>query len=102
MKPLVTNTTNQKQLKRADQKIQNLEQTLENDMRVVLKTPEGRRVLWDLLTYCNIYKQSFDNSGSITAFNEGRRVVGLKVLKQIMAADPGAYIEMQSENKGDS
>lgn len=53
------------------------------DFKTVMGTPAGRRVLNDLLVFCGVFRTSFNNSGSVTSFNEGHRNVGLKILADI-------------------
>jgi hypothetical protein len=69
-----------------------------NDVRSVLGTIQGRRLLWKYLELCGVYKTSFTGS-SETFFLEGQRNVGLKILGDIMDADPMAYVNMMKENK---
>lgn len=54
-----------------------------SDLTVVMRSPEGRRVVWQAMAFAGIYRSSFDNSGSVTAWNEGRRSVGLYLLQQL-------------------
>ena len=62
----------------------------------VLATPEGRRVLWELMEFCGVYTESFTGN-SQTFYNEGRRAVGLKVINDILDVDPGLYLSMIRE-----
>lgn len=100
-KPLVTNAGNKSQVSFAERKLSTIGENQKRDMQMILKLPEGRRFLWLLLGECRIYRTSFDHSGSVTAFNEGKRSVGLAILDRITDADPSAYIQMQNENKGE-
>lgn len=71
-----------------------------DDMRFILATEQGRRVLWKYLEACGIYKSSFTGS-SETYFLEGQRNIGLKILNDIMDADPESYVKMMKEKKGE-
>lgn len=65
------------------------------DLSDVLRTTSGRRVVWTLLQHCGIYATSFTgNSG--TFFNEGRRSVGLKLLRDTQY-HPELFLKMQAE-----
>ena len=64
---------------------------------MVLKTPEGRQVLWDVMSMCHLYSLSMTGNSN-TFFREGERNVGLRVLGRILEADPGAYPELMKEN----
>jgi hypothetical protein len=69
------------------------------DLRKVLATESGRRVLWRLLSKCGLYTLSFAAGQSdVTAFREGRREVGNEILIMLAEADPEAYIRLQKEN----
>jgi hypothetical protein len=80
-RPIQTNAADENQVKEADrsQKRQR-EQQLE-DLRTVMKTPEGRRVLfWLINKVCHYDANDFNHSGSITNFSLGERNVG-RILK---------------------
>ncbi len=98
VKPLVTNAANESQVKQAEVKQKlGIDQDLE-DFKWVLSTPQGRRVVHRYIAYCGVFKQSFTGN-SETFFNEGKRVVGLKLLDDLNASDPNAYLKMMSETK---
>lgn len=67
------------------------------DLRSVMDTPAGRRFMWALLGDCGLYRASFNNSGSITAFNEGQRDIGLRLVARITQDCPEQYLAMQGE-----
>ena len=67
------------------------------DLRSILGAPEGRRLMWRYLTRCGVFKTSMTGS-SQTFFLEGQRNVGLWLLADINAADPGAYVQMLAES----
>lgn len=68
-----------------------------NDLIKVLDIPEGRRVLWRLLSEAGVYRSSFTENSNRTAFNEGRRDIGLLLLKDVNLAKPNAFAQMQRE-----
>jgi len=68
-----------------------------DDLRKIIKTPEGRRFVWKILSECSIYKASFTLNSMQTAFNEGRRDIGLALLADLNEADTFAYAKMQQE-----
>ena len=79
-----------------------------SDTRFQLKTPEGRRLYWSDLEACGIFKPSmaFDAAGNydpyMTAFNEGRRSIGLEKLKTLLEAKPEAFYQMQQEHAAEA
>lgn len=69
------------------------------DLKAILESAPGRRVLWRILEKCGIYKQSAVQSGSWTYFNEGQRSVGNQLLAEIIQTNPEFYLQMIKENK---
>lgn len=70
-----------------------------NDLRAVLSSVSGRRFIWRLLERGGVFRSSFNTeSDSYTAFNEGRRNLGLLVLNDILEADLDAFTLMQRES----
>lgn len=67
------------------------------DVRSVLKTRQGRRVLFRILGESRILHASFAQDPAVTAFNEGQRSVGLRLLATIHDADPTAFVRMLDE-----
>lgn len=72
-----------------------------NDLRAVLQTDQGRRVMWRLLEHCGVFRSTFTGHGARDAFNEGARNVGLFVMGELIAADPDALTAMMQESKRD-
>lgn len=66
------------------------------DIRKVLSSMEGRRFIWRLMSSCGVFHGSFTGN-STTFFNEGRRDIGLLVLRDLMEAKPDAFAHMQRE-----
>jgi hypothetical protein len=69
-----------------------------DDLRVVLKKPEGRRFVYKVLCECGVFKASFTLNSMQSAFNEGRRDIGLALLKLLDEAEPNAYSQMLTEH----
>ena len=67
------------------------------DLRSLIKKPEGRRVIWKILETCGVFKASFSLNSMQTAFNEGKRDIGLWLLKDVDMAEPMAYSQMLRE-----
>lgn len=69
-----------------------------SDLQTVLKTPQGRRVLWRLLQACRVNQHSFvPGDTSATAFHCGQQSIGLFLLAEIVDASPSAYQQMRGE-----
>lgn len=84
------------------QKAQNLAERQESDMKFVLETVQGRRVIWDLLCRAGVFASSFTGDNNATNFNEGRRSEGLRLFNSVMAACPDLYLKMAAEAKEDN
>ena len=63
----------------------------------LLADRRGRRLAWWLLQETGIYRTSFTGDAATTAFQEGRRDIGLKVLHRMHEAAPDAYAQMLNE-----
>lgn len=97
-KPFVKNASSKKQVKEAAKKERFKEHGEKEDMSKVLSLPEGRRVLWRVLSQCGVFRSSVEHSGSMTYFNEGRRDIGLFLVNEINLADMMAFPKMMQEN----
>lgn len=65
----------------------------------MLTNRDVREWLWDHLTACNVYQQSFvQGEPDSTAFNEGKRSIGNRLIAAIVAADPASYVTMMKES----
>ena len=71
------------------------------DIKWLLAHRPGRRIAWALLGDAGVFQSSFNHSGSVMAFNEGRRNLGLQMLAKIMEHAPDAFLTMQREAKAD-
>ena len=63
----------------------------------LMSTTFGRAWLWDILTSCHVFGQTFSPDPLMTAFAEGRRAVGLALLADVMSACPDQYITAARE-----
>lgn len=97
--PKLGPTADPKSVKEKGEKAKSREQRDIDDLETILSDIRGRRFIWRYLAECGIFKTSFNNSGSITALNEGRRQIGLKLLAEVMEANEEAYTLMASEDK---
>jgi len=46
-----------------------------------------------------VNRTSFNNSGSVMAFNEGQRNIGLMLQAEVLEANPDAYMTMLTEQR---
>ena len=68
-----------------------------SDLRKLLKLSEFRRFVWDSLSETGLFRASFTSDAMISAFNEGKRDNGLKLLAELNEADVNAFAQIQKE-----
>lgn len=69
------------------------------DMRVLMKTPSGRRFIWRVLSKCHMFHTTSHHDPTSMAIKSGERDVGLWVLGELTQADPNSYIALHSEQQ---
>lgn len=68
------------------------------DLRAVMSTAEGRRFIWKMLGDAGVFSPTFiAGAPDVSAFNEGARNVGLRLLGDITSEAPEQYLIMQKE-----
>lgn len=72
-----------------------------NGLLYTAAAPAGRRWLWHLLASAGIYSPSYADNALRTAYNEGRRSLGLEILNLLTEEAPEAYLLMQKEHADD-
>lgn len=96
-KDIQRNAANEQQVaeqKTAEQKEREMELA---DLRFVLGTVQGRRVLWRFLKHCRVFSSVFNHSGSMTYYNSGMQDVGHFIQAEVLEAKKEAYFEMMRE-----
>jgi len=73
-----------------------------DDLKKVLKMPGGRRLILKVLSETGVFRASFSLNSMTTAFNEGKRDIGLNLLANMDEADPMAYSQMLREHYSES
>ena len=96
---LVRNASDPKQVRFAARKERQAEETLALALREVLSTSAGRYVWGEFLERAGIFESSFDHSGSVMYFREGRRNQGLEWQARLVAADEKAYELLERERR---
>jgi hypothetical protein len=75
-----------------------------DDIRWVISKPQGRRIVYWLLAICGLFRGSFiagEDGDRITAFNEGKKDIGLQFLINLNEANPTCFLQMQTEYLGE-
>ncbi len=96
---LVKNAADADEVKAAAKKVKRADERHKDDVRRLLASDFGRRILWEYLSRCGVFRADCPvNSGSLY-FDNGQRNIGLGILTDITNADPDAYILMMKEAK---
>ncbi|EBS3902099.1 TPA: hypothetical protein R0262_001070 [Salmonella enterica subsp. enterica serovar Heidelberg] len=80
-----------------DAKQQLLAQRDIDDIKFVMGSEQGRRVIWSLLEKGQVFGACFNVDPNITAFNEGQRNLALVLFQRVMAHCPDQYLKMAEE-----
>ncbi len=70
-----------------------------DDLRWLLGHPQGRRIVSRLLDEAGVFRSSFNHSGSVMAFAEGRRHIGLFLTGELLEASADGYMKVLKEFK---
>lgn len=68
------------------------------DVKWLMADKRGRRIMWRLLAEAGVYRTSFNNSGSVTAFNEGKRHIGLVLISEVNDHAANQFLVMLKEH----
>lgn len=68
-----------------------------NDLRWLLGHPQGRRIASRLLDEAGVFRSSFHTSGSVMAFSEGKRHMGLFLTAELLDASADGYMKVLNE-----
>ncbi len=69
------------------------------DLRWLLAHPQGRRLSERILSESGVFRSSFNHSGSVMAWNEGRRQIGLWLTAELMEASPEGYFKVLKQGQ---
>lgn len=72
-----------------------------NDVIALMLERQGRRIMFGLLSKCGVYTGSFAADPQLTAYNEGKRSVGLSYLDVLNAYCPDEFVLMLKEHAED-
>ena len=97
----VKNAADATQVKKARKNVKLVEQQERLDLEWVLKTPQGRRVFWRMLSKAGIYHSIWEPSAKIH-YNAGKQDYGLWLLAQLEQSSPDYTLLMMKENRKES
>ena len=88
---------NQHHVERREKAARKARRQRDEALRWLMADNRGRRFVWRLLGKAGIFRTSMAASPELTAFNEGRRDLGLGLLADVMRLCPERYAQMQAE-----
>lgn len=63
----------------------------------IMQREEGRAFIWNYLTYCGVFSNTFNENPIKHAHSAGKRDAGLYLDSQIKSLSPDGYIKMIGE-----
>lgn len=95
----VANAADEEQVERARDREKLAAELAQADMAAVLKTAEGRRVLWNIMAECGTFASCWDHSGALMGKFAARQELGHWIRRQIVAANRKAFLQMVEEHE---
>lgn len=71
------------------------------DLQWLMAHKQGRRIAYRLMSDAGVFRNPFNNSGSVTAFNCGQMNVGQRFMAAVTEHAPEAYMQMLKDAKND-
>ena len=84
--------------KEQNRKARDKQNLIDEGLRQIMQTPQGRAWMWSQLEFCGPFRSPFAQSADVTAFQCGQQNVGLLLLGNIMRLCPDEYLTMAKEN----
>jgi hypothetical protein len=97
-KAAVTNAADRTQVERAERRVENERQQELQDIRTVLSSVSGRRLLWRIMEKCKTFSSVWEPSAKIH-YNAGQQDLGHFIMTEIVDANPDLLFKMMRENK---
>jgi hypothetical protein len=77
-------------------------ETEESDLKWLMGSKRGRRIMWRLLDQAGVFRLSFNTNAMQMAFAEGNKNAGLRILAMIHTLCPELYPVMVKEATNDN
>ncbi len=90
---------NQRSEEQRNKALKTAQGQVDEAMRWLLGDAKGRAVIWAQLERAGVFRGSMAATPELTAFNEGKRDMGLGLLAAVMRLAPEQYLRMASEAK---
>lgn len=97
------NSSDPEHVKRRNQRIRVQQSADEAMLLAIMQQRAGREWVYGLLGYCQVYGATFRTNALETAFGEGRRDVGLRLMADLNSTNAlrALYIQMLQERLAD-
>jgi len=95
----MANAADPKQVNYGRRKELRRERAYLGSLRDVMGTPSGRLVVEALLTRVGVWKSTFNRDPMTMAYDEGRRSVGVELLKELDALGSALYDQLVAERR---
>jgi len=64
------------------------------DMRDMLASDQGRRVIWEIMDKCGLMSRNLALDPALMNRNEGKREIGVDLHEWVMEAAPASFLKM--------
>jgi hypothetical protein len=91
------NAAERRDVRRAEKADRLWEKDRHEFIRGVMALGPGRRWILEVLELCHIFRTTFSGEALTSAFAEGERNVGLRILGDVISSCPDQYIQMMRE-----
>lgn len=92
-----TNAANRKDISAVEKLVKEWEIANAQVLTQLMSTTQGRRWMWDLISESHVFSSTMTDDPHRTAFNEGRRSVGLGLLNSVMLHCPESFTHAMRE-----
>src|SRR2546421_147521 len=92
------NAADRKQIRRKEKAAKLADAQRREVITNLMSTSFGREWMWDVLAGCHCFATTFNGDALASAFAEGERNVGLRLLADILVACPDQYIQAMRES----
>lgn len=96
---LVDNLADEEQVSRAEGKEKRKTESFSEDLKALLKNPQGRRVLWHYISLCGVFRSNYSPEQGLTYFNLGQRNIGIRIIDDIVKTDSETFMLMMKEQE---
>lgn len=89
----------QEDKREADARMRDIRRQEAADIKWLMSSRQGRRIMWRLLRVAGIFLLSFNTNAMQMAFNEGKRAVGNQLFDEVLNLCPEQFPVMQKEHE---